>query len=81
MTFNISTNNWYKHSVHEYTKDEVDIWILCDMRNIYLLRYDETDCKKAIALRKVKPINNQSKKIRYANDYIISEKRVKEVFI
>lgn len=28
--FNITSNNWYNHTQHHYTKDEVDVWILCN---------------------------------------------------
>jgi hypothetical protein len=80
IAFDISTNDWYKHSVHKYTKDEVDVWILCDLKEIYLLRYDETYCSKAIKLRSTKPLNNQQKNVRYMKDYVISEDRINKVF-
>ena len=58
MSFDISTNDWYQHTVHTYTSNEVDVWILCDLKNIYLIRYDENTSKKAIALRTCPTKNN-----------------------
>jgi len=80
MSFDISTNDWYQHTVHTYTSNEVDVWILCDLKNIYLIRYDENASKKAIALRISPTKNNQHSKVRYAKDYLISQTRIEEVF-
>lgn len=78
--FSITTNNWYSHKTHKYTKDEVDVWILCDGKDIFLMRFDENNTVGTITLRNTPPKNNQSTKIRFKKDYIISEKRIKEVF-
>lgn len=80
MLFDITTNDWYTKTVHKYTSEEVDVWILCDLKTIYLLKFGEVDCKKAITLRTSPTKNRQSMGIRYAKDYIISEQRIKEVF-
>ena len=78
--FDVRTNDWYKHTYHTYTKDEVDVWILCDLSNIYLLKFDEMKCTTAISLRESTTKNNQKNGVRLASDYIISEKRISEVF-
>lgn len=80
IPFDISTNDWYKKTVHLYTSDEVDVWILCDLHNIYLFTYDELGGQKVISIRDSPTKNKQSKGVRYKSDYIISEKRIKEVF-
>lgn len=78
--FSITTNNWYSRKIHKYTKDEVDVWILCDGKDIFLMRFDENNTVGTITLRDTPTKNNQSTKIRFKKDYIISEKRIKEVF-
>lgn len=80
MSFDISTNDWHKHKVKKYTKEEVDVWILCDLKQIYIIRFDETNCRKAINLRTSETKNKQKKGIRFACDYVLSEKRISEVF-
>ena len=79
--FSITTNNWYSRKIHKYTKDEVDVWILCDGKDIFLMRFDENNTVGTITLRDTPPKNNQSAKIRFKKDYMISEKRIEEVFI
>lgn len=81
ISFSIRSNDWYKKTIKIYTKNEVDVWILCDLKNIYLIKFDENNSKNAISLRFSKPLNNQIKGIKYAKDYVISEKRIKEVFV
>lgn len=78
--FSITTNNWYSKKIHKYTKDEVDVWILCDGKDIFLIRFDENTSTGTINLRDDLPKNNQIKKVRFKKDYIISEKRIEEVF-
>lgn len=80
VIFNITSNNWYSKTTHFYTNSEVDVWILCDCKNIYLMRYDENSCRNMITLRVDKPKNNQSKGVKYLSDYIISAQRIEEVF-
>ena len=80
MVFDIRSNDWYAHKFHKYTKDEVDVWILCDLDNIYLLRFDENTNGNVITLREHPTKNNQKSGVRMANDFIISNERVKKVF-
>lgn len=78
--FNITSNNWYTKTIHKYTQEEVDVWILCDTKNIFLVRFDENSSTETITLRETTPKNNQHKKVKFKKDYIISEKRIKETF-
>lgn len=78
--FSLTSTNGYLHKTHYYTKDEVDVFILCDLNNIYLFTFDEINEKKSITLRYEEPINNQNKNINYAVDYIISSDRIEQVF-
>lgn len=80
MAFSITTNDWYKHSIRHYTQNEVDVWILCDCQNIYLLRYDENNSTNVITIRKNPTKNKQEKKVKYSKDYIISQERIQKVF-
>lgn len=79
-TFNITTNNWYNHTIHKYTKEEVDVWILCDGKDIFLMRFDENESTSSISLRESPTKNNQKCKVKYKKDYIINEERIKKVF-
>lgn len=58
ICFSITTNNWYSHKTHKYTKDEIDVWILCDGKDIFLMRFDENDTTGIITLRDIPPKNN-----------------------
>lgn len=78
--FSLTSENGYLRKTHYYTHDEVDVFILCDLNNIFLFTFDELNNKKSLTLRYDNPINNQQKNINYAIDYIISLERIKEVF-
>lgn len=80
LIFSITTNNWYSKTIHKYTNEEVDVWILCDGKDIFLMRFDENHSTNTIALRNSPPKNNQRKKIKFKHDYLISSKRIEEVF-
>ena len=78
--FSLTSENGYLHKTHYYTNEEVDVFVLCDLNNIFLFTFDEINNKKNITLRYDKPNNNQHKNINYAIDYIISLERIEEVF-
>ena len=80
FVFNIESNNWYSKTIHKYTNDEVDVFILCDLNNIYLLKFDEVEGKSNFIIRNSIPKNGCLENVNFASDYIISEKRIKEVF-
>lgn len=77
--FRLTSENGYLHKTHLYTKDEVDIFILCDLNNIYLFTFEEINGKNSITIRYDKP-NKQHNNINYAVDYIISSDRIEQVF-
>lgn len=80
ISFSLRSNDWYAKTIHKYTNDEVDVFILCDLNNIYLVRYDEMEGKVNFTIRNTMPISKQVDGIHFASDYIISNKRIEEVF-
>ena len=80
LSFKLKTNNWYLKTEHKYTNDEVDVFILCDLNNIYLVKFDEIEGKSNFIIRNSVTKSKQYKGIHFASDYIISEKRIEEVF-
>ena len=80
LSFKLKTNNWYSKTEHKYTNDEVDVFILCDLNNIYLVKFDEVEGKSNFIIRNSVTKSKQYEGINFASDYIISEKRIEEVF-
>ena len=80
LAFSLKTNNWYSKTEHKYTNDEVDVFILCDLNNIYLVRFDETEGQSTFTIRNTVPKSKQYDGIHFASNYIISMKRIEEVF-
>lgn len=80
LTFGLKTNNWYSKTKHKYTNDEVDVFILCDLNNIYLVRFDETEGQSTFTIRNTVPKSKQYDGIHFASNYIISMERIEEVF-
>jgi len=80
LLFNLKSNNWNKKTEHKYTNDEVDVFILCDFINVYLVKFEELNGKSVFLLRKEKTKNNQTKGINLAENYLISSERITEVF-
>lgn len=80
LSFKLKTNNWYSKTEHKYTNDEVDVFILCDLNNIYLVGFDEIEGKTTFTIRNKDTKSKQYEGIHFASDYIISEKRIEEVF-
>jgi hypothetical protein len=78
--FSLTSNNWNKGIVHEYTKNDVDIIICCNLSQIFLFTFEEIEGKKNIYIRDTPPKNNQTKGINLSDDYIISEERILKVF-
>jgi len=80
LEFDLRTNNWYSKTIKIYNENEVDIFILCDFKEIYIFKFNELKNRKTISLRKILPDNGQIKKINLCKDYIISENRIKKIF-
>lgn len=51
------------------------------MSNVYLFRFNEISNKRYITLRDKEPKKKQGNRINFAEDYIISEERLKQVLI
>ena len=81
LTFSLSSNNWYSKTTHKYNEDEVNVFILCDLNNIYLVTFGEVKGKSSFIIRNSVAKSKQYKGINFALDYIISYKRINEVFI
>lgn len=80
ISFSLVTNNWYQKKEKKYTNSEIDIFICCDLNSIYLFKFDELKDKNNITIRYDESKSKQVKNINFAADYIISDKRIKEVF-
>ncbi len=80
ISFSLTSNNWYSKTIYNYSKEDVDVIICCDLNTIYLFRIDEVLGKKRLALRKSAPKNNQINGIHFAKDYKISQDLIDKVF-
>lgn len=78
--FTLTTSNWNKHETLKYNDGDYDVLICCDLNDIYLFRYDEVRGRSALTIRTIPPKRNQTKGINLAKDFIISSKRIDEVF-
>lgn len=81
LMFSLTSNNWNKKTKYIYNSKDYDILILCDMSNVYLFRFNEISNKRYITLRDKEPKKKQGNRINFAEDYIISEERLKQVLI
>jgi len=79
LFFSLVSTNWYSKTTHFYTKNEVDIFILCDLQTIYLFRFDELKNRRSISIRKIPSKNNIKKSVTFAKDVVISKDRLKHV--
>ena len=80
LRFSLTSNNWNKGTEHQYSENEVDVIICCDLNQIQLFPFSEVKDKKNICLRDSLPKNGQTKGINFTKDYIISEDRISKVF-
>lgn len=78
--FNLTSNNWNKGTVHQYSEDEVDVIICCDLNTIYLFPFSEVKEKSDIFIRDTETKNKQKRNVLFAEDYIISKERIEKVF-
>ncbi len=80
ISFDLTSNNWNKKTVKKYTLDDCDIMICCDCINVYLLLPNQFVNKKSFSIRDAESKNNQEKLINRKEDFILSDKRIFEVF-
>jgi hypothetical protein len=82
ISFGLSSSNWYKGTKSAYTRKDCDVIICYDLVNhiSYLLNISDFENKSSITIRYKKSKNNQSKTVKWYEDYILSAKRIKEIF-
>ena len=78
--FSLVSSNWYSKTTYKYSKEDVDIFILCDGNNIYLYKYTDLKDKSSIYIRLKESENKQTKGVNFAKDSIISNERLKYLF-
>jgi hypothetical protein len=79
LIFSLTTNNWLSKKEYIYYKEEVDVFICCDLNTIYLFTFDEVENKKYVYLRYSKAKNNQINGVLFAHDYRISQDLIDKV--
>lgn len=80
IEFSLTSNNWLKGDKYEYTKDDCDFFLLCDLTNVYLLPMDVAKGRKVFTIND-QPYTKKISSVNYAEDYILTESRLKEVLI
>lgn len=78
--FRLTTGNGYLHKYHKYTTDEIDVFILCDLKTVFLFGIKDVLGKNEVRVRYSKTLSGQIRNINYASDCIISVNRIKEIF-
>lgn len=82
IEFTLKKNNWYKKTSKRYTKEDADVFVLCDYNNIYLLNSDEFSDKGTFSMVKIKTeVTCRKYEQHLAEDFIISKDRISKVFI
>lgn len=81
VAFSLTSSNWYSKTQKSYTKEEVDLFLLCDGTNVYIFNFEELSKKKNIILRYSQSQNKQVKKVNFANDYLLSLERLEKILI
>jgi hypothetical protein len=80
ICFGLSSNNWHAKTTKKYTEDDCDVMICCDLENVYLLLPEHFANRKAFSIRKTESKNKQNKGINFHKDFVLSEKRIEDVF-
>ena len=83
VKFDFSSNNWHQKTTKLYTKADCDVIVGYDINrhNVYLFSADDFDGRRWFNIRIEPPKNNQTKGINLHENFVISEKRIAEVFI
>lgn len=61
---------------HKYTKKEVDFFLCYDIKTKLVFMIDNTGDLSSAKIRYKKPKNNQTKNIRYYEDYLLTEDKI-----
>jgi len=75
VEFSLKTNNWYKKTSKTYSADEIDVMLLCDLRDwsVYVLGPKDFDGRSSFAMRDEAAKNGQKKGVNLREDYLLSE--------
>jgi len=82
IVFDLSTNNWHAKTIKKYTQEDCDAMALYDLNNYvtYLLGPKNFVNRKSFSIRLVPTKNGQNRKCNWHENYVLGEKRIKEVF-
>lgn len=82
VAFGLCSNNWYNGTSKKYTEDDCDVFILYDLvaHNVFLLTPCNFRNRRSFYIRYNSPKRKNQHNSNLAEDYILSNKRVKEVF-
>ena len=80
VNFSFRTSNWWKKTTKKYNRKEVDAFIGCDFIDdkVFLFSYKQFENRRSFTIRK------DGKRWKKCNDeslFILSEKRINEVFV
>lgn len=81
IVFDLTTSNWYQGTTKKYSSNDIDIIILCDFQNVYLLSQKDFLGRRAFTIRKTASKNNQKKNMNFHEDFILSKERLDMVFV
>ncbi len=80
VQFKLTTSNWYKGTEKKYSEDEIDVMFLCDYDSVYIIRPSDWLGRRSFSIRAAESRNKQSKRCNMHDDFVMSEKRIKNVF-
>ncbi|MAG26112.1 hypothetical protein CMI47_11090 [Candidatus Pacearchaeota archaeon] len=80
ITFDLTSNNWYKKTTKKYTAKEVDAIVLCDYQHIYILGPKDFAGRRTFTIRYEASKNKQSKGCNFASDYLVTEERLSKLW-
>lgn len=78
IEFSLTTNNWNKGEKYEYTEDDCDIFMLCDLTNVYLVPFNIVNGRKVFTIND-QPFTKKISTVNYAEDYLLTESRLGEI--
>ena len=80
IEFSLTSNNWLKGVKYEYTEDDCDFFFLCDLTNVYIVPLRQVVGRKVFTINDL-PYTKKISTVNYAEDYILTEDRLKELLI
>ncbi len=81
VTFSLTSNNWLQGTTKKYSSKDCDVIILYDLviHKCFILSSKEFENRNSFNIR-YKTAKNNQQKVNWFKDYLISNKRIKEVF-